>query len=154
MSGSAVVVVVLKEKIMSALLQKSIGVPVGIYVSSFLTRQPYKDVLNIEPVGDAVSIVTELRIIQSRGAELGGTNEQRIFLKKKLCDLLFSKILPDLLIDDELLPYQVRDSREYFNDSFIKFWASTNRCLECYEDLGPQNSRQLCGKTFCLNVPL
>jgi hypothetical protein len=27
-----------------------------------------------------------------------------------------------------------------------------NRCLECGEDMGPQNPRQLCGKTYCRNI--
>ena len=27
-----------------------------------------------------------------------------------------------------------------------------NRCMECGEDMGPQNPRQLCGKTYCRNI--
>ena len=28
----------------------------------------------------------------------------------------------------------------------------TNNCIECGEDMGPQNPRQLCGKTYCKNI--
>ena len=28
-----------------------------------------------------------------------------------------------------------------------------NRCLECGEDMGIDNPRQLCGKTYCRNPP-
>lgn len=136
-----------------ALFKPAVGVPVGDYVSSVLTRRPYKNPLDIEPVGDAVAIVTELRILQTRQEALGGTSEQREFVKMKLCDLLYSQILPNLIDDDSLLPYQTKGSKDFYNDCFVKFWSKTNRCLECYADMGSNNPRQLCAKSFCANVP-
>ena len=35
--------------------------------------------------------------------------------------------------------------------AFNQFVYGANRCSVCMDDIGPDNPRQLCGKTFCYN---
>lgn len=43
------------------------------------------------------------------------------------------------------------DIEEYDRNDFYPDGMPKNRCLECGEDMGPHNPRQLCGKTMCYN---
>ena len=37
-------------------------------------------------------------------------------------------------------------------DSEDEYYEEVNRCLLCNCDMGPNNPRQLCGKTYCDNI--
>ena len=47
--------------------------------------------------------------------------------------------------------------KEDLNNMMIKVLernshSNKNRCMECGEDMGIDNPRQLCGKTYCINL--
>lgn len=44
-----------------------------------------------------------------------------------------------------------KTNEEYYDYDFYPDGSMRNRCLECFEDMGPHNPRQLCGKTICYN---
>lgn len=47
--------------------------------------------------------------------------------------------------DEEVKEKEVKETENKEDDILV------NRCLECGIDMGPQNPRQLCGKTRCLH---
>jgi hypothetical protein len=57
------------------------------------------------------------------------------------------------LIEDKTSTYlNHKKIIEDFRNSVIKNQEGMmNRCLECNEDMGRSNPRQLCGKTYCYN---
>lgn len=62
--------------------------------------------------------------------------------RKDMCTTLLGKGMSDL-VNPKVFWDKVQDS----------FLYGCNRCTVCMDDLGQNNPRQLCGKTFCYNCP-
>jgi hypothetical protein len=68
-------------------------------------------------------------------------NQENIF---QLDDQLDEQQLDEQQLDEQQLDEQQLDNDDEDDDDY------TNRCVDCNCDMGPDNPRQLCGKTFCL----
>ena len=50
-----------------------------------------------------------------------------------------------------ILKKQIKELKEVNNKQDEKYYTTLkNLCMICKTDMGPQNPRQLCGKTYCL----
>jgi hypothetical protein len=106
---------------------------------------------NCKPTGDHLAFAIEINSIDAWWHDTTANKGLRQWIlmnllegearaRKSLCTGLMGRELSDMCNPD--VPW---------DEAYHLFNFGANRCTVCMEDIGPDNPRQLCGKTFCYN---
>ena len=105
-----------------------------------------------EPTGDHLAFAIELRGIRAWWDKTTVNKDLRQFVFMKLLqgEAKTREEMCKRYLGSEVAEMCCPDSR--WTEVFALFELGHNRCIRCMGDLGPDNPRQLCGKTFCYNT--